>query len=216
MAASCCVVRRGGGGGSVPLPICVSACLCCCCASVAAARCVCCFRCTATRLRGCMLVCFVCIYTLHTAHTSKPAFDRFALVCACVVFMQVRVLLSRPSHQADGFSLRGSAVRAYTPHNPVARDESWYFFLTEPSSNAVLTYTKVRSYYVNLCTYDCVSVGTCCFSCLITSCCVLIMIRACWRMRILLALAFVCLTHCAAVSLLITCGCIFVLSCCCT
>jgi hypothetical protein len=54
------------------------------------------------------------------------------------------VLLSRPSHAVEGFSLRGNAVRAYTPHNPVPRDESWYFFLTEPSSNAVLAYTKVR------------------------------------------------------------------------
>ena len=61
--------------------------------------------------------------------------------CAC----QVRVLLSRPSHQAGAYSLRGNAVRAYTPHNPVPRDESWYFFLTEPSSNAVLAYAKVRS-----------------------------------------------------------------------
>ncbi|WIA39826.1 hypothetical protein OEZ86_013276 [Tetradesmus obliquus] len=60
------------------------------------------------------------------------------------VHCKVRVLLSRPSHQAGGYSLRGNAVRAYTPHNPVPRDESWYFFLTEPSSNAVLAYAKVN------------------------------------------------------------------------
>lgn len=57
--------------------------------------------------------------------------------------LQVRVLLSRPSHKQEGFSLRGSAVRAYTPYNPTPRDESWYFFLTEPSNNAVLAWTKV-------------------------------------------------------------------------
>eukprot|EP00775_Hariotina_reticulata_P009185 gene9185-9351_t len=60
------------------------------------------------------------------------------------VHCRVRVLLSRPSHLQEGFALRGSAVRAYTPHNPVARDESWYFFLTEPSTNSILAWTKIN------------------------------------------------------------------------
>lgn len=60
------------------------------------------------------------------------------------VHCKVRVLLSRPSHKAEGFQLRGSAVRAYTPYNPVPRDEAWYFFLTEPSTNSVLAWQKVN------------------------------------------------------------------------
>eukprot|EP00878_Enallax_costatus_P024760 GHUV01026445.1.p1 GENE.GHUV01026445.1~~GHUV01026445.1.p1 ORF type:complete len:636 (+),score=256.18 GHUV01026445.1:447-2354(+) len=60
------------------------------------------------------------------------------------VHCKVRVMLSRASHRQEGFSLRGSAVRAYTPYNPTPRDESWYFFLTEPSNNAVLAWAKVN------------------------------------------------------------------------
>jgi hypothetical protein len=52
-------------------------------------------------------------------------------------------MLSRRSHREEGFALRGSAVRAYTPYNPVPRDETWYFFLVEQNSNAVWTWTKV-------------------------------------------------------------------------
>jgi hypothetical protein len=80
--------------------------------------------------------------------------------------VQVRVLLSRPSHQADGYSLRGNAVRAYTPHNPVPRDELWYFFLTEPSSNAVLAYTKVRGGARNNSTPACLLISFCAFLCI--------------------------------------------------
>lgn len=64
-------------------------------------------------------------------------------VPACCICLQVRVLLSRPSHRSEGFSLRGSAVRAYTPYNPVPRDESWYFFLVDPNNNAIWTWQKV-------------------------------------------------------------------------
>lgn len=65
-------------------------------------------------------------------------------LCVCTLCVQVRVMLSRASHRQEGFALRGSAVRAYTPYNPVARDESWYFFLVEPNNNAVWAWTKVR------------------------------------------------------------------------
>ncbi|KAF8055125.1 ERDJ2A [Scenedesmus sp. PABB004] len=60
------------------------------------------------------------------------------------VHCRVRVLLSRPSHATPGYALRGSGVRAYTPLNPVPRDESWYFFLTEPSTNGVIAWAKVN------------------------------------------------------------------------
>jgi hypothetical protein len=56
-------------------------------------------------------------------------------------------MLSRRSHREDGFALRGSAVRAYTPYNPVPRDETWYFFLVEQNTNAVWTWTKVGAGY---------------------------------------------------------------------
>jgi hypothetical protein len=57
--------------------------------------------------------------------------------------LQVRVLLSRRSHRQEGFALRGSAVRAYTPYNPVPRDEAWYLFLVDPNNNAIWAWTKV-------------------------------------------------------------------------
>ena len=67
-------------------------------------------------------------------------------MCWCdLPLLQVRVLLSRPSHRSGDYQLRGSAVRAYTPNNPVPRDESWYFFLVDPSNNAVWTWSKVRA-----------------------------------------------------------------------
>jgi hypothetical protein len=58
-------------------------------------------------------------------------------------FDQVRVLLSRLSHGAPGFKLRGSAVRAFTPSNPEPQDEAWYVFLTDPANNHVVAWTKV-------------------------------------------------------------------------
>lgn len=70
----------------------------------------------------------------------------------------MRVLLSRPSHRSEGFQLRGSAVRAYTPNNPVERDESWYFFLVEPNNNAVWTWTKVGWMDGWVCVCVCVAV----------------------------------------------------------
>eukprot|EP00879_Flechtneria_rotunda_P003234 GHRR01003457.1.p1 GENE.GHRR01003457.1~~GHRR01003457.1.p1 ORF type:complete len:707 (+),score=247.45 GHRR01003457.1:307-2427(+) len=60
------------------------------------------------------------------------------------VHCRVRVLVSRPSHMTEGYQLRGSAVQAYTPNNPVPRDESWYIFLTEPSTNSILAWTKAN------------------------------------------------------------------------
>ena len=53
------------------------------------------------------------------------------------------MLLRRPSHKQDGFKLSGKSVRAYTPHYPMPRDESWYFFLTDPGNNAVIAWDKV-------------------------------------------------------------------------
>jgi hypothetical protein len=55
------------------------------------------------------------------------------------------VLLSRQSHGAAGFKLRGSAVRAFTPSNPEPQDEAWYVFLTDPANNHVVAWTKVRA-----------------------------------------------------------------------
>lgn len=73
-----------------------------------------------------------------------PHSPRLSCICPPLTLAsQVRVMLSRASHRQEGFALRGSAVRAYTPYNPVARDESWYFFLVEPNNNAVWAWTKV-------------------------------------------------------------------------
>lgn len=60
---------------------------------------------------------------------------------------QVRILLNRPCHAQEGFSLKGTAVRAFTPSNPEPQDEAWYAFLTDPGSNFVLTWAKVRPAY---------------------------------------------------------------------
>lgn len=65
------------------------------------------------------------------------------------------MLLSRPSHRSEGFSLRGSAVRAYTPYNPVPRDESWYFFLVDPNNNAIWTWQKVAGAMKAACRHCC-------------------------------------------------------------
>ena len=60
------------------------------------------------------------------------------------VHCRVRVLLSRRAHAARGFSLKGSAVRAFTPCNPEPQDEAWYAFLVDPAGNHVLAFTKAN------------------------------------------------------------------------
>ncbi len=75
--------------------------------------------------------------------------------------LQVRVMLSRRSHRQEGFALRGSAVRAYTPYNPVPRDEAWYFFLVEQNSNAVWAWTKVRWRAARKCTMPAAEASAC-------------------------------------------------------
>jgi len=92
---------------------------------------------------------------VEEAVTFLTAFPHLALAARCEVDgeedireqdpvkCRVRVLLRRPSHKQDGFKLSGKSVRAYTPHYPMPRDESWYFFLTDPGNNAVIAWDKV-------------------------------------------------------------------------
>jgi hypothetical protein len=78
----------------------------------------------------------------HT-HAHTRVCRAFRARCACAQ-AQVRVLLGRAAHHSRHFQLRGSAVRAFTPHNPLPRDEAWYFFLVDAASNAVWAWKKVR------------------------------------------------------------------------
>jgi hypothetical protein len=56
---------------------------------------------------------------------------------------QVRVLLSRPAHATPGYKVAGKVVRAFAPHCPVPREESWYLLLTDPANNLLLSFQKV-------------------------------------------------------------------------
>ncbi|GIL50242.1 hypothetical protein Vafri_6471 [Volvox africanus] len=66
-----------------------------------------------------------------------------------VVKCRVQLLVTRPSHNTPGFEqqapARGSskAIRAFTPNNPVPKDENWHVLLVDASSNAVLCWNKV-------------------------------------------------------------------------
>ncbi|GIL87084.1 hypothetical protein Vretimale_14247 [Volvox reticuliferus] len=66
-----------------------------------------------------------------------------------VVKCRVQLLVTRPSHNTPGFEqqapARGSskAIRAFTPNNPVPKDENWHLLLVDASSNAVLSWNKV-------------------------------------------------------------------------
>ncbi len=68
------------------------------------------------------------------------------MMCLHVVShsLQARILLSRPSHKTEGYTVRGKAARAYLPHYPLPRDETWWFFLVDAANNAVLAFNKVR------------------------------------------------------------------------
>jgi hypothetical protein len=74
-----------------------------------------------------------------TAHSASPARPGTPLP------PQVRVLLARTSHAQGGVSLKGTAVRAFTPSNPEPQDEAWYAFLTDPGNNYVVGWAKARA-----------------------------------------------------------------------
>ncbi|GFR50267.1 hypothetical protein Agub_g12454, partial [Astrephomene gubernaculifera] len=65
-----------------------------------------------------------------------------------VVKCRLQLLVTRPSHNTPGFEqqapTRGSskAIRAFTPNNPVPKDENWHILLVDSGSNAVLTWAK--------------------------------------------------------------------------
>ncbi|GLC39388.1 hypothetical protein PLESTM_000891300 [Pleodorina starrii] len=66
-----------------------------------------------------------------------------------VVKCRVQLLVTRPSHNTPGFEqqapTRGSskAIRAFTPNNPISKDENWHLLLVDPGSNAVLSWNRV-------------------------------------------------------------------------
>ncbi|EFJ44468.1 molecular chaperone [Volvox carteri f. nagariensis] len=66
-----------------------------------------------------------------------------------VVKCRLQLLVTRPSHNTPGFEqqapTRGSskAIRAFTPNNPIPKDENWHLLLVDPSGNAVLSWNKV-------------------------------------------------------------------------
>ncbi|KAG2451784.1 hypothetical protein HYH02_003562 [Chlamydomonas schloesseri] len=66
-----------------------------------------------------------------------------------VVKCKLQLLVTRPAHNTPGFEAqapqRGSskAIRAFTPNNPIPHDEAWHIFLVDPTSNAVLSWSKV-------------------------------------------------------------------------
>lgn len=53
------------------------------------------------------------------------------------------MLLSRPAHATPGYKVAGKVVRAFAPHCPVPREESWYLLLTDPANNLLLSFQKV-------------------------------------------------------------------------
>lgn len=62
---------------------------------------------------------------------------------------RLQLLVTRPAHNAPGAQqvapARGSskAVRAFTPSNPIPRDENWHVLVVDPANNAVLSWSKV-------------------------------------------------------------------------
>ncbi|KAG2485811.1 hypothetical protein HYH03_015521 [Edaphochlamys debaryana] len=61
----------------------------------------------------------------------------------------LQLLVSRRSHNTPGFESqapsRGSskAIRAYTPNNPIPKDEAWHVMVVDPSTNAVMAWNKI-------------------------------------------------------------------------
>ncbi|KXZ42319.1 hypothetical protein GPECTOR_162g134 [Gonium pectorale] len=66
-----------------------------------------------------------------------------------LVKCKLQLLVTRPSHNTPGFEqqapTRGSskAIRAFTPNNPVPRDENWHLLLVDPGSNSVMSWNKL-------------------------------------------------------------------------
>ncbi|PSC67006.1 dnaJ ERDJ2A, partial [Micractinium conductrix] len=62
-----------------------------------------------------------------------------------IVTCRIQVMLTRPSHMAASFdpdSIKGKAALAYAPRFPAPKEESWYFLVADPATNAALAITK--------------------------------------------------------------------------